>query len=363
MKLIAICFALFCCISHAAPSELDTRSLIHKEFNYLLEKRDFAALEKMYLPLLNGKARTPSGIWKLSVIDGAMRYYFYSSPDPAYWQQQEALAFAWKKAFPKSSAAALFSANIYLTQAWQARGSGFAHTVDEAQWPLVKQLANKARTELEILGEEGKRTPWWYNNMIYISLLANDGRRDELIMDGIQRHPNYYPIYFEALFSLTPKWGGSYEEIDEFIKASAANPKNGDGASLYARLYWYLDQVQTKGALFNKSKANWPTLKTAFNNLIKRYPDSWNLSAFANFACQAEDYEQADALFRALGTQLKLTSWTHENEATNNAYNACKAQIATLQMTPQEKEEDDLQAQKDIRRALEMLEKSKIQKF
>ncbi|QLI81605.1 DUF4034 domain-containing protein [Chitinibacter fontanus] len=347
---------LFSAYGHASvQTESETRALVENELRYLISKKDFAGLEKFYTPLLSPKERTPSGIWKLSVVAGGIDSLLYYSPDPGYWQNQADFVTEWRKAYPKSTAAMLYASTMYNTQAWQLRGNGMANTVTEAKWPAIKQLANRARKELEAAGEQGKRDPTWYSQFIAVSRLANDGgeqMRNQMISEGIARHPGYYPIYFETIFSLTPKWGGSYEAIDEFIQAAVKNPKNKDGLSLYARTYWYLDQAQTHGELFKLSKAEWKIMKPAFADLVKRYPDSWNMSAFAYFACLAQDYPQAGLLLKQLGSQLQLGSWSSKDGA-ESSYNVCKAGIEAEQMDPAERARQNEEAQRDSKRLLE----------
>ncbi|WP_034641831.1 DUF4034 domain-containing protein [Chitinilyticum aquatile] len=342
-----------------ATSETDARALIVNEFRFLMSKRDFAAVEKFYSPFLLPNIRTPSGIWKLSVVEGDMGNQFYNRQGSTYWAQKEEFLTEWRMAFPKSTAAAIYAAEMYNIQAWDIRGSGMANTVAEAKWPAVHQMAGKARKELEQLGETGKRTPWWYSRMLEIALLANDGgvaERKAIALEGIKRHPGYYPIYFGAIYGLTPKWGGSYEEIDRFIEGAVKNPANKDGISLYARAYWYLDQAQTKGELFKLSKARWPLMKPAFDDLLKRYSSAWNMSAYAYFACQAEDYAVAEQLLNRLGNQLDLSAWSDRSGA-EGAYNICKANIEQQAMDPAERKRLDEQAQQDAKSAIESIKK------
>ncbi len=56
-------------------------------------------------------------------------------------------------------------------------------------------------------------------------------------------------------------------------------------------------------------KADWPALKRSFERLITLFPIARNKSAFASFACMADDIETFAALDASLGHQQNMSGW------------------------------------------------------
>jgi hypothetical protein len=79
--------------------------------------------------------------------------------------------------------------------------------------------------------------------------------------------------------------------VDSLARDAAAATAQKEKKSLYARVYWYLDQVEYRGKIFSLSAAKWADMKDGFDDLTGLYPDLWNLNAYAYFACLAQDYK------------------------------------------------------------------------
>lgn len=98
------------------------------------------------------------------------------------------------------------------------------------------------------------------------------------------------PLYFARLTYLMPWWGGSWEEIENLALWSVDQTKAEMGNSMYARIYWSVGQFTQVSNVFKDTKASWPRMKSGFEDLMKRNPNSlWNLNAYARFACDAGD--------------------------------------------------------------------------
>ena len=76
-----------------------------------------------------------------------------------------------------------------------------------------------------------------------------------------------------------------------------------------ARIYWFASQPQFDNALWRDSLAAWPRMKDGFEDIVARYPDPWNLNAYANFACLAEDKQKVLELFKRIGTDVVPQAW------------------------------------------------------
>jgi hypothetical protein len=130
----------------------------------------------------------------------------------------------------------------------------------------------------------------------------------------------YHELYFQASYYLLPKWGGSNKMVDSLARDAAAATAQKEKKSLYARVYWYLDQVEYRGKIFSLSAAKWADMKDGFDDLTGLYPDLWNLNAYAYFACMAQDYKTMYGLLNRIGDQLVYSSWGSSGLAT---YESC----------------------------------------
>ena len=83
-----------------------------------------------------------------------------------------------------------------------------------------------------------------------------------------------------------------------------------EGVGMYARIYWYASQAQFDDDLFGKSMVDWPKMKAGFEDVISRYPDSWNINNYAKFACLAKDKNKTSELFKRIGDTVVIQAWT-----------------------------------------------------
>jgi hypothetical protein len=157
----------------------------------------------------------------------------------------------------------------------------------------------------------------------------NRSRReiDALFDEGITRFPGQLSVYFSYLHYLQPKWGGSFEEMDEFIRREVASPNNPHGEALYARMYWFVDQCDECGkeSYFNVAKLDWQRMRKSFDALLAQFPDSQrNLAAFADFACRAKDA----ATYRRLRTRVQAEVF---GLLAHQALEECDSKLASSQ--------------------------------
>jgi hypothetical protein len=92
-------------------------------------------------------------------------------------------------------------------------------------------------------------------------------------------------------------------------QAAASDSADAEAGALYARVYWYMDEVEYRGRLFKQSRADWPTMRKSFDVMVKRYPDALNLNAYAYFACLAKDYKTARDMMQRADYQFVRDAW------------------------------------------------------
>lgn len=248
--------------THARAEELQDRNTIQSQVYDLLWERDFAALEAMADEYRTSKARTSSGLWKLTLFHVGIKSAFYRQGGD--WANR--IAQAWVDQYPQSPTAQL-------------------------AYGQMLPNAESARAYLEANKKVAAQDPRWYEMMAEIANAQGWPRsRFTLMIDeGLDRMPWYYPIYFAAVDYLSPRWGGSAAEIEQFARRAVERTQETDGWGLYARIYWYASQSVFGDQLFTASEVDWSDMKKGMDDVLRQYADGWNLANFVRFACVKGD--------------------------------------------------------------------------
>jgi len=218
-----------------------------------------------------------------------------------------------KAKFPNQAFVAIAEATYWTEYAWDARGDGLASSVTPDGWKLFHERLENAEKVLNDTKYYSSQLPAWYDEMILVqSALDRPAKdRDKTFLEGTKRFKTYYQTYFTMLNFLSPKWGGSWDTVDNLVQWSVANTKEIDGSSMYARLYWSASGGLLPGtSLFKDTRATWPKMKQGFEDLMARHPKSkWNLNNFAKFACMANDKVTFLKLRDQIGRDVVDAAW------------------------------------------------------
>jgi hypothetical protein len=231
----------------------------------------------------------------------------------------------WRKEFPDSHGADFAEATLWRAWGWHARGDTYASTVTPEGWKLFGEKLARADKVLERSKAWASKSPLWYQLRLSVARDMNwDRKRYQALFDeATLRFPWYVPLYLSAANYLSPKWGGSYEEVDKLARRTTTSPFGNDN-SLYTRIYWDLaDQEGPEFDPFRDSHADWSLMKAGFDGLLKRYPKSkWNLNAYAYFACRANDGATYGQLRVRIGRDLIPSAW-----ASNYSTDVCDERL------------------------------------
>lgn len=257
----------------------------------------------------SSKERLPDGRWQISSIISSLEGEFARTD----WAKSYKTIARWKEINPESPAVAISEAVYWQTYAWNARGNGYASTVSPDGWKLFRERLKKAEQTLLESKHYASKNVLWYE--VYLSIATesswDEGKFQKLFEQAIQTEKMYYPFYFEAIRYFSPKWGGNYKLIDQFINHAVKLTSTDEDKSLYTRLYWVVAQQQGLDfQMFKESHASWPLMKKGFEYMMQRYPDStWNLNNFASFACRAGDGATFSKLRVQIGRHIRPQAW------------------------------------------------------
>ena len=289
---------------HATGSdEMSERDMIKVKVIDLADAENFEQLEVLAETYRTSQTRTPSGVWALTLFYlGLGETFAINVRDDRYWTRREQFARKWVTAYPQSPTARLAYARYLLNRGWSNRGRGNATTVKPEDWKPFNDYVQKARRYLESNKAISSKDPVWYTMMEVIAYIQGwpEDEFAPLLDEALKYDPGYYQIYFEAINYYAPKWGGDAASIERFARWATQYNKATDGYGMYARIYWSASQFQYKDRLFIDSRVDWATMKQGIDDVLKVYPDQWNINNFAKFACLAGDKAKTAELIKRI---------------------------------------------------------------
>lgn len=314
--LVLIFFFVMAASNYVIPGELEERQAITKQTIALFYNENYKVLEQQAQEYRMKKSRTASGLWKLTL-------FYFGINDAAnidiknekFWSSLKSKTEKWVKEYPKSPTPYISHGIVMMRYAWKFRGRGWAHTVPMEAWQPFREHLNNARAFLEKHKEIASTDPHWYEVMttITIGLDINRTEFEKIVDEGLRKEPLYYQLYFNAVDYFAPKWYGNEKDIEEFANSAVTRTKEQEGLGMYARIYWAASQTQYGERLFVDSNVVWEKMKRGIDDVLKRYPDQWNINNFALFACLAKDRQKARELFSLIKEPPILQVWESES--------------------------------------------------
>lgn len=297
---------------YSQANEIAERKKIEQNVRQLAVAENFAELESMAKSLRTSKARTSSGLWKLTLFHvGLSASFDDEQTDGPAWSKMEARLKRWQATYPDSATAQLAYADMLINHGWAFRGESYATDVEKKNWKPFHDYIEKARVYLEKQKKTAAIDPYWYQLMEGIAKVQSwpPDKMEKLLDEGLSAEPLFYQLYFGAIDYYIPKWGGSAYAVEKFARKALQRTRSSEGYGMYARIYWYASQAEYDNHLFSESLIDWPIMKKGIDDVLKKYPDAWNLNHFAKFACQAKDKDKTAELISRLKTEVLPEVW------------------------------------------------------
>lgn len=251
-------------------------------------RENFASVEAALGCLMNDKKTFASG-----KPGSVATYWFFRNemPAPGADEQDELRINNWKATFENSPYAKFAGLRLMYSQAWNARGTKYANETSEDQFKRFEEKL--LLTESAILSSDNqlKTSAISYNLLMAVALDTHGTKTSplEAFETGVSNWPNYYDFYEVFLTRLVPKWGGSWEKVDEFITYWDEKQQVQESQSLYSRLYYNVHKHNRANP--HETKADWNKLKPSLVALFTKYPVKEHFEIAASYACYYADYE------------------------------------------------------------------------
>jgi len=146
--------------------------------------------------------------------------------------KSELLLNTWIKEKPQSYAAHVVRGAFYIEKGSDARGTAYAKDTSQAQFRAMRRYFRRARKDFDASLSLSSKPILSHVGLQGIALM--DGGREErkaILDEAIAYAPNSYLIRASYMTSLTPRWGGTYEEMAQFARESEAVLGAGEAAN------------------------------------------------------------------------------------------------------------------------------------
>lgn len=312
-RLLVLFIAFLAFPVHAkALDEMVMRGEIRGQVAALWAKKDFDALDKLSTAFRVRRERTASGIWKLSVFNGALLDQVQAELGRgSSWQEIHDEAGRWSKRSPNSPAAQIFVAQALTAHAWAVRGNEYARLVKPENMQAFTGYVGRARKHLEAIKPVAAVDPTWYELMISLSTYSGRtvAETETLFAEAVGREPEYLQTYFVASTRFSPKWGGSADVLEGFMQRAVRDFSPSSGDAMYMRMAWWVLDLRFFDDPHGQSKLDCDRMMRGARKIFGDFPDPWNANNFVRFAAHCGDKESAAFFLRHMEGQPMKEVW------------------------------------------------------
>lgn len=276
----------------------------------LYNESRFAELEAAAEKARANKARFGNGSWEI--------YQFYQALEcprkesESVWQFHDNIHKKWIEAMPESITARVVHAEYFVDYGWHARGSGYANTVKEEDWRLLKERLAEAQKVLSEAKKLKSKCVMWWSVQMTVALGADWERAEyeKLFAEAKAFEPEFWNFDTKRAYYLLPRWHG--EPGDWEAAAEKDVERAGLGLEAYARVVMAQRSFYT--SIFQETKASWPKTHDGMEILRRKYPESLGiLNDYVQLACLAGDRPVARKLFEEIGGHFYSKGWSSQD--------------------------------------------------
>lgn len=275
----------------AEPAWQDFPKTIER-VSHLFMHDDYALVAWVENELGFNKEKFPSGEYRFEAFYLALTRQFIGSDS-----YTEEMIKKWSVA-PNSGYMKLAQALNLYNDAWAIRGGGYAKTVSPEAWQLFYSKLAQANEELDKSSPQLKKMGPWYLLKLQIANLhsAHKSSRATLFDEATTAWPDFLPLYTLQMEYAQPKWGGSFDEMEQVALVAHKKTSKQFGAALYARAYERVF-IHPDSHTLRDTKVNWKLMKQGFRDIESQKSPAGIWKNFATLACQMRDQKEALRLY------------------------------------------------------------------
>jgi hypothetical protein len=277
------------------PNFGETRRRIDR----LLAEPDFDLLERAEHEVGFSQERFQSGEYRVEAWYMSLDTFFR-----AWGDRGNALAAAWAKAKGNDGYAPLARALAVRNDGWIARGTGYSNTVTPEAWDIYRNKLAEADALLETASPKLRQTAPWHMVKLRIAFERRETPSPPiaLLKQATEQWPDYLPLYTLSMHYLSPKWGGSFEQMDAVARFAMERTRERGRPAMYVLVYERHLRVNPDSTYtLRDTRVDWDLMKTGFRQLEGTAP--WMPLRFAELACQMRDRDEARRLYQVYERQ------------------------------------------------------------
>jgi hypothetical protein len=210
--------------------------------------------------------------------------------------------------------------------AWDARGTGWANTVTEEGWRLMRERLAKAANALDEAWHLDPTNSDAADEMLAVELGQGQGRdRMELWFNrAMKANPDDYEACVNKLYYLEPKWYGSADEMLKFGE-ECVKGGNWDSGIPYIYVKAHLDLAAYTEAVgaqdgeavyFTSHPEAWDEIRAVHQELMKHRPMSnYKKMEFARIAAWMGHWKEANQMLDEAGGPADFRLWSDDDYA------------------------------------------------
>lgn len=312
-----LCAAMLVALSDLKPvaaDELAERKAIDRALQPHYHQRDFHALEAMAEELRTTRARTGSGVWKLSVFYATLQWlnsedFVGDYPKGPNWQRLD----AWIAATPTAPTPYILKAFALKSLAiWTTQHATVTQGTLSGWQPDVAFLAEAQRV-LDEAKPFAARDPHYYTVLIDLLRTMGADTQDVLIAhaEAMAREPLYYQTHFVAFEHLLHATGRNDKMAATFANTVYRATMEAEGEAVYARLFWMAYERVYGVANFGEAPIDWDRMRSGLGQIVKKHGTAWNAQHAALFACLRGDRQVTRDMFDASREPPVKELWPH----------------------------------------------------
>lgn len=137
---------------------------------------------------------------------------------------------AWATKHPNSAFANIVVGASLIVSGWKIRGDNYAEDVDDNAWaPFLKKLSSAEEPLLRAARLDASiAEPYAW--LIHFGLGQGASKEDQyrLFVEATSRVPLHWPAHYKYFNVVTEKWGGSHDEMFDFVRSSTRKAPRGN---------------------------------------------------------------------------------------------------------------------------------------
>src|SRR5579863_5196739 len=312
LRVLALAMLVFALCRPVGAAELELEGSLKSQAAALLRAGNFTKFDTLATQLRETSARTPAGAWKLSMFYSGVWLAGSTDANDAAWARLEAGTAGYLAEHPDSPTAVVLEAKVLIEHAAVYRGGEYASQVPQSHWAPFRSYVDATLRVLDRDRELGSADPEWY--AIYVwALNLRDAPGQEILAftrEALERYPQYYPIHYRAARALLPKWHGSKALMQQYLALAQERTQASEGTQIYGRVMFNLARNSNRPLEeFTEIGAQWAPFKASYEEILRAYPDPYNLGALRAMACLTGNKEDYKAITQRVSGPAPSVAW------------------------------------------------------